>query len=121
MSLLCKKIDLVLEDEAVVYKNAQQTVAYLSDVIATIEKRVIDGGLPGFKVVEGRKTREITKPGLIYLETVLGKEKMYEQKPIGITKLERYLSLEEIETLVEKGYVAYKIGNPKVVLEEGEE
>lgn len=121
MSLLCKKIDLVLEDEAVVYKNAQQTVAYLNDVIASIEKRVIEEGLPGFKVVEGRKTREITKPGLIYLETVLGKEKMYEQKPIGITKLERYLSIEDVEALTEKGYITYKIGNPRVVLEEGEE
>lgn len=120
MPLLCKKIDLLLEDETQVYKNAKETVAYLQDVITSLEKRAIEEGIPGFKVLEGRKTREITKNGFAYLENILGREKLYEEKPIGITKLERYLSIEDIEALTEKGYITYKIGNPRVVLE-GEE
>ena len=118
--LLCELIDLDLEDPVEVYENATETVAYLSNVIATIEKRVENGEIQdGFKIVEGRKTREITKEGIAYLETIIG-EKVYEKKPIGITALERHLSLDDIDALLEQGYIIYKIGKPKVMLDKEE-
>lgn len=115
--LLCPKIDLDLEEEAKVYRDAQETIAYLQDIMQNIESRVLDGeDIEGFEVKEGSKTRVITKEGLEYLERVLGEDKVYEikKKPIGITKLEELVDDEEMASLIQKGVVAFKPGKPKV-------
>lgn len=120
MALLCETFDLDLDDLAKVYEDAQETIKYLQDVINSIEKRVVDGEeVEGLKVVDGRKTRNITEEGLKYLEKTLGKDRIYEtvQKPIGVTKLEKMLESDEFAELYTKGVISFKVGKPKVVLD----
>lgn len=115
--LLCNKIDLDLEDEKEVYLNAQETVKYLQDIINSLEKRVIKGEkIPGFVLVEGRKTRVLTENGLQHLINILGEDVMMKKtvSPIGISELDNILSKEEVASLIHMGYIAFKVGAPKV-------
>lgn len=116
--LLVKMIDLDLEDNAEIYENAKETIKYLSDIVTSIESRVVDGEeVEGLTLVDGKKTRSISKQGQTYLEGVLGRDKVYKstEKFIGITDLERLVDSEDMHELVNKGYVVYKKGKPKVV------
>lgn len=118
MALLCETIDIDLDDLQEVFVNAKETIAYLQDVVQGIEKRVLEGEkVDGLKVVEGRKTRTITDEGLKYLEKTLGKDNVYETvfKPIGVTKLEKMLEPDDFAELYQKGIIAFKVGNSKVV------
>lgn len=114
--------DLDLEDDLKkVYKDSQDTIKYLQDLVSSIEKRVLGGEtLGGFKVVSGRKSRFITEPGFKYLTKLLGEDTVYEtiKKPITITKLEALVKKEDMEELLVEGYVAYKEGSKQVVVEE---
>jgi hypothetical protein len=119
MSLLCEKIDLDLEDTQEVYQNALETIAYLQDVVKSVDTRVLSGEkIQGFKVIEGRKTRSITQDGFKYLEKVLGREKVYKtiEKELGITELEKIIDPQEMATLITKGYVVFTPGSPKVAV-----
>lgn len=113
--------DLDLEDDlSKVYQEAQDTIAYLQDLVKSISDRVLGGEeIKGLKVVEGRGTRVITEPGFKYLSKVLGGSVVYEEKrvPIGITKLEALIGKEDMEELAQNGYITYKPGSSKVVLD----
>lgn len=112
--------DLDLEDDfSRVYKDAQDTIKYLQDLVSSIEKRVLSGEtISGLQVVDGRKSRVITEPGFKYLSKILGEKVVYEEikKPITITKLEALISKEDMEELVLNGYVAYRESAKKVAL-----
>lgn len=125
MALLCRTIDLDLEDPAEIHKDAKETIKYLQDVVKSVEKRVLEGEkVKGLKKVPGNKTRKITDKGYKYLESVFGKEKVYKtvEKPIGITELEDMVSEEELADLYKKNVIVFKESKPKVVNihEEGE-
>lgn len=112
--------DLDLEDNLKeVYQNAKDTIAYLEDVVKSIENRVLDGEeIQGLKVIEPKGNRYITEPGFKYLAKVLGEDVVYETKktPIGITKLEALIGESEMEELAENGYIANKVGKAKVII-----
>lgn len=117
-SLVLFDLDLE-EDLSKVYKDAQDTIEYLKDLVSSIEKRVLSGEtINGLQVVDGRKSRVITEPGFKYLSKVLGEKVVYEEikKPITITKLEALVSKEDMEDLILNGYVAYQESAKKVAL-----
>ncbi len=117
--LLCKKIDLDLEDPRDVYENAVDTIEYLQDIVKSIDTRVLGGEkINGFVLIPGRATRTITSKGYTYLEARLGHDKVFvpTEKQIGITDLEKIIGPEDVAALVTKGYIVYKEGNPKVGL-----
>lgn len=119
--LLCKLIDLDVEQASEVLKNARETVEYLQNVITAIETRALGGEkIPNIKLVEGLKRRFITDVGLKFLEQSLGRERVYKviEKPIGITELERLLTQEEISALYGKGGIGFETTKPKVVVED---
>lgn len=121
--LLCDKIDLDLEDEKDVFVNAKETIAYLSNVVKTIEARVLDGELiSGLKVVEGRKSRKITDGGYLYIEKQFGKNYAYETvtKPLTLTKIEALIGKIETKSMEDLGLIENKSSTKKVVLEEEE-
>lgn len=113
--------DLDLEDDLKkVYKDAQDTIAYLSDVVKSIENRALNGEeINGLKIVDGRKTRYITEPGFKYLESILGKNVVYEtiEKPITLTRLEALLKGDDISQLEVLGYIQFKEASKKVVID----
>ena len=115
--LLCDKIDFDLEIVRDVYEDAKETIGYLSDIVKSIEKRVLTGEkIDGFALVPGRKSRIITENGVKYLEATLGEDAFKTtRKPIGITDLENLVSQEELIDLHNKGVIAFKEGSPKVV------
>jgi len=123
--LLCDKIDLDLEDEAEVYKNAQETIAYLNNVVSSISQRVLEGEkIQGFKIVDGRASRQITQGGYEYIKTHFGEDKAYETitKPLTLTKIEVLIGKVETKSMETLGLIIKVPGSPKVVLdEEGEE
>jgi hypothetical protein len=117
--LLCKKIDLDLEEVRDVYENAIETITYLQDVVKSIDARVLDGeAIEGFILVPGRKSRTITPGGLAYLEAIFGREKIFvkTEKPIGITDLEKFAGPEDVATLITKGYIVFTQAGSKVGL-----
>lgn len=117
--LLCEKIDLDLEEPSEVYKNAEETVKYLTDIMTSLENRVLKGEkIKGFTVVEGSKKRVITDFGFSYLEKVLGREEVYKkvEKPIGVTDIDKLFDKEEVIELFNKGVLAYEPGKPKIVI-----
>lgn len=115
--ILCPKIDFDLEIEKEIYENAKETIAYLSDVVKSIERRVLSGEkIEGFALVPGRKTRYITSFGEDYLPKVLGEEAYkVTKKIIGITDLEKLLPAEEIVALHQKGVIDFKEGSPQII------
>lgn len=117
--LLCKTIDLDLEEPNKVYQDAQETIAYLQDVVKSIEERVIAGeALEGFDLIESPKRRTITENGYKYLEHTLGHDVVYKtiEKPIGVTELERILTKDDFAALYGKGVVVFEPGKPRVIL-----
>jgi hypothetical protein len=119
--LLCNLIDLDVEKESIVLKNARETIEYLQNVVMAIEQRVLSGEqVKGVKVVEGQRRRIITSNGIKYLENLLGRDAVIKviEKPIGITELEKLVTPEEINAMYGKGVIAYESGKPKVVVEE---
>jgi hypothetical protein len=117
--LLCGKIDLDLETPKDVYENAKETIAYLQDVVSSIEKRILSGEeIDGFSLIPGRKTRTITPGGLEFLAKILGRERVFVsvEKPIGITELEKILDQEDVAALVTHGYIVFTEGSPRVAL-----
>jgi hypothetical protein len=117
--LLCGKIDLDLEAPKDVYENAKETIAYLQDVVSSIDKRVLSGEeIDGFSLIPGRKTRMITPGGLKFLAETLGRERVFVsvEKPIGITELEKILDQEDVAALVTHGYIVFTEGSPRVAL-----
>lgn len=120
--LLCETIDLDLDLEKDIYKNATETIAYLQDVVSSIEKRVMSGEeIDGFELVEGSKRRVITEVGLQYLSKKLGRENIFKtiEKPIGIGELDKMLSHPELLELYNKEMIIFEYGKPKVSLKEG--
>lgn len=113
--------DLDLEvNLAKVYEDAQDTIKYLQDLVKSIEARVLEGEeIHGLRIEEKRGNRFITKPGEKYLANMLGENVVYEIKKefIGITKLNAIVGDDIMDDLLVGGYVAYKEGKPKVVLE----
>lgn len=113
--------DLDLEEDLrKIYQDAKDTIAYLEDIVKSIETRVLDGEhIRGLKIVTGRKTRFITDEGFIYLAKILGKDKVYElvEKPITLTKLEALIGEKETAKLEGLGYIQNKFASNKVVVE----
>ena len=119
--LLCEKIDLDLDDEKEVFQNAQETIAYLQDVVSSITKRVLEGKITkGFKIVDGRKTRSITDGGYLYIEKQFGKEFAYETitKPLTLTKIEALIGKIETKSMLDLGLIEFNEGSKKVVIDE---
>lgn len=119
--LLCNLIDLDVEKESIVLKNARETIEYLQNVVMAIEQRALGGEqIQGVKIVEGQRRRIITNAGIKYLENVLGRDVVIKtiEKPIGITELEKLVSPEDLNAMYGKGVIAYETGKPKVVVEE---
>lgn len=114
--LLCKKIDLDLEDIKDVYVRAKETVAYLNDIVNSINARVLKGEeIDGLIKVAGKKRRKITKEGEKYLIAILGDDAYkVTKKFIGITDLEKKMSKEDIVELHTKGVVGFVEGSPSV-------
>lgn len=115
-SLVLFDLDLEL-DLAKVYKDAKDTIAYLEDLIKSIDTRVLGGEeIQGFKITSGRRTRYITPPGEKYLAKVLGEDVFYKniKKPLTITELSNEMTREEMVMLEQEGYISYKEGNPKI-------
>jgi len=116
--LLCETIDLDLTKEVDVYENAIETIKYLQDVVASIEKRVLKGeNIEGLERVQGMKRRSVTDFGLEYLSKEFGREFAYTsiEKPITIGQLVEKLSEEEVIELTKRGVIAYK-SSPKIII-----
>lgn len=115
-SLVLFDLDLEL-DLASVYKNAKDTIAYLEDLIKSIDNRVLGGEvIPGFQVVQKRGNRYITPPGERYLASILGEDKFYKiiKKPLTLTELSNEMTQSEIDELEKEGYISRKEGSLKV-------
>lgn len=118
--LLVELIDLDLENNAEIYASAQATIKYLSDIVKSIEKRVLEDGeiIKGLTVVDGKSTRVITEQGFAYLATIVDPDLLYEKKPIGITKLEKIVGGEGLFNLTQLGFIKLETGNPKVIVDD---
>ena len=117
--LLTETFDLDLEDVQELFINAKETIAYLSDLCNSVEKRVMKGEeIEGFEIVSGKKRRVITAQGIKYLEATFGKDEVYKksEKFIGIGDLEKLVSTEEMVELHNKGVLAFKAGSSKVIV-----
>lgn len=115
-SLVLFDLDLEL-DLASVYKNAKDTIAYLEDLIKSIDNRVLGGEvIPGLQVVQKRGNRYITPPGERYLASILGEDKFYKtiKKPLTLTELSNEMTQSEIDELEKEGYISRKEGCLKV-------
>lgn len=115
-SLVLFDLDLEL-DLASVYKNAKDTIAYLEDLIKSIDNRVLGGEvIPGLQVVQKRGNRYITPPGERYLASILGEDKFYKiiKKPLTLTELSNEMTQSEIDELEKEGYISRKEGSLKV-------
>lgn len=115
-SLVLFDLDLEL-DLASVYKNAKDTIAYLEDLIKSIDNRVLSGEvIPGLQVVQKRGNRYITPPGERYLASILGEDKFYKtiKKPLTLTELSNEMTQSEIDELEKEGYISRKEGSLKV-------
>ena len=115
-SLVLFDLDLEL-DLASVYKNAKDTIAYLEDLIKSIDNRVLGGEvIPGLQVVQKRGNRYITPPGEKYLASILGEDKFYKiiKKPLTLTELSNEMTPSEIDELEKEGYISRKEGSLKV-------
>lgn len=115
-SLVLFDLDLEL-DLASVYKNAKDTIAYLEDLIKSIDNRVLGGEvIPGLQVVQKRGNRYITPPGEKYLASILGEDKFYKtiKKPLTLTELSNEMTQSEIDELEKEGYISRKEGSLKV-------
>lgn len=118
--LLVELIDLDLEDAAEIYEKAQATIKYLSDVVKSIETRVLEKGevIKGLSIVEGRPTRVITEQGFTYLSKFYDAELLYTKKPIGITQLEKIANAEMLYNLTQLGYIKLEVGKPKIIVDD---
>lgn len=118
MAILTSYYDVDLEENvSKLYRDAQETIKYLQDLCASIERRVETGEfINGFKIKETKGNRFITPKGEVYLEKVLGKDKVYKTtvKFIGITDLSKLIEADEMESLILNGFVDFKPGK-KVV------
>lgn len=115
-SLVLFDLDLEL-DLASVYQNAKDTIAYLEDLIKSIDNRVLSGEeIAGLQVVQKRGNRYITPPGEKYLLSVLGEDKFYKtiKKPLTLTELSNEMTTSEIDMLEKEGYISRKEGSQKV-------
>lgn len=113
-SLVLFDLDLELEIWRV-YQDAKDTIAYLEDLIKSIDKRVLSGEvIPGLQVVHKRGNRYITPPGEKYLASVLGEDKFYKKKPLTLTELSNEMTPSEIDMLEKEGYISRKEGSRKV-------
>ena len=115
-SLVLFDLDLEL-DLASVYQNAKDTIAYLEDLIKSIDNRVLSGEeIAGLQVVQKRGNRYITPPGEKYLASVLGEDKFYKtiKKPLTLTELSNEMTQSEIDELEKEGYISRKEGSQKV-------
>lgn len=115
-SLVLFDLDLEL-DLASVYQNAKDTIAYLEDLVKSIDNRVLSGEvIAGLQVVEKRGNRYITPPGERYLASILGEDKFYKtiKKPLTLTELSNEMTQSEIDVLEKEGYISRKEDSLKV-------
>lgn len=114
--MILKKYDLKkLSKED--YVEALENIKYLQDIVVAAEEMLKAGEeIEGLTLVEGRKTRYITPEGEAFLVSKIGEDNYYKivKKPLTMTELDHKLSKDIVDFLIDKEYIGFKFGNPKV-------
>ncbi len=114
-----KPLELLTDEEiGQILTKAQDLKAWVSDLEEYSFKAIMEGKtVPGWKVVEGRSTRQFTNTDEAFdtlKQNGIGEAMLYERKPITLTNVEKLLGKAKFNELL-KDYVTKSEGKPTLV------
>ncbi len=109
------------EEAGAILKKAQFLKSWVENLEKICLDRIVSGGeVPGWKIIEGRSNRTIPDTDTAFKELVdagYAEEILYNRKPVTLSELEKLVSREDRENILQK-YIVKPQGAPKLAPED---